>query len=581
MIETIWPTSATSACDLSSIAQQKLIGLRTFVQEVLKRSKTSYSTLQVALYYLILIQSCMTRDHFTKEQSQDLPGHRAMQCGRRMFLSALILASKYLQDRNYSARAWSKISGLGISEINLNELTFLTAVNWKLHIPEPVFTKWTHLVLKYSPSAQVNAPPRSHTKKKSGWTTIVPLLTPELDDPVNPSYGASEIHADSGYSSPGSDMSPPIPMREISAYSESKEPTPTKPYSTPRFQEPAPRGYKVNRTLPPLPRLGALLTPQLTPQMGSFCTPAASASRSCPKLSMNYAMSQVREANIRSTLDNPIEWRSKEDAPFPISAARHSLLASTMPSVCPMSSPESMISDTSSRSSRSSSISSIASSNSALPQPRLAVQAARRCAYLQSSGLKEENHATRPLGNECSLEAFACGSGHQKEDVEAATALHELALNHHQTTPVQAFRPRPSDGRKRGRPNSIDLTSVQDIVRQNLALVNEDNEIAFIPDDDNIEPSPAVEKARSMLRKDLLNKDYTRPSPLALVDTNKPSRPSSTKPALSRDGLPRKRTCAGSSRGGREEARALEKEVKVSQGMLGISGAEFGPGICY
>jgi hypothetical protein len=37
---------------------------------------------------------------------------RAKQCGRRMFLAALILSSKSLQDRNYSARAWSKISGL-------------------------------------------------------------------------------------------------------------------------------------------------------------------------------------------------------------------------------------------------------------------------------------------------------------------------------------------------------------------------------------------------------------------------------------------------------------------------------------
>jgi hypothetical protein len=33
------------------------------------------------------------------------------------------------------------------------------------------------------------------------------------------------------------------------------------------------------------------------------------------------------------------------------------------------------------------------------------------------------------------------------------------------------------------------------------------------------------------------------------------------KPALSRDGLPRKRTCAGSDRGGREEARMMQKVV--------------------
>ncbi|CAJ0889916.1 13790_t:CDS:2 [Entrophospora sp. SA101] len=30
-------------------------------------------------------------------------------CGRRMFLASLIVASKYLQDNNYSNNAWSKI----------------------------------------------------------------------------------------------------------------------------------------------------------------------------------------------------------------------------------------------------------------------------------------------------------------------------------------------------------------------------------------------------------------------------------------------------------------------------------------
>jgi hypothetical protein len=45
---------------------------------------------------------------------------RAMHCGRRMLLTALILASKYLQDHSYSALEWSQISGFNTSEINRN-----------------------------------------------------------------------------------------------------------------------------------------------------------------------------------------------------------------------------------------------------------------------------------------------------------------------------------------------------------------------------------------------------------------------------------------------------------------------------
>jgi hypothetical protein len=64
-------------------------------------------------------------------------------CGRRMFLASLISASKYLQDRNYSNKAWSKISGLDIKEINSNERAFLELVEWELHLKAEDFRRWT------------------------------------------------------------------------------------------------------------------------------------------------------------------------------------------------------------------------------------------------------------------------------------------------------------------------------------------------------------------------------------------------------------------------------------------------------
>jgi hypothetical protein len=101
------------------------------------------------LYYLILIKAHLPKHDFTMSQPEDA-SLRALQCGRRMFLAALILASKYLQDRNYSARAWSKISGLKVCEINTNEMAFLEAVNWKLHITDPIWEKWQEVVLRHT-----------------------------------------------------------------------------------------------------------------------------------------------------------------------------------------------------------------------------------------------------------------------------------------------------------------------------------------------------------------------------------------------------------------------------------------------
>ncbi|KAI9219989.1 hypothetical protein BC828DRAFT_333530, partial [Blastocladiella britannica] len=51
-------------------------------------------------------------------------------CGRRLFLTSLILASKYLQDKNYSSRAWARISGLSALEINRNERAFARMLDY-------------------------------------------------------------------------------------------------------------------------------------------------------------------------------------------------------------------------------------------------------------------------------------------------------------------------------------------------------------------------------------------------------------------------------------------------------------------
>ncbi|KAH8153576.1 uncharacterized protein LAJ45_02389 [Morchella importuna] len=203
IVETIWPPPRLGACAAAS--KDKVLPLRTFIQETLRRSRTSYSTLQVALYYLIVIRPHLPpRDcdinSMPLDEAQLI---RAKQCGRRMFLAALILASKYLQDRNYSARAWSKISGLNTLEININEMAFLDAVNWKLHISETVFQKWTDLVLKYTsdhtPTSMslLNASPWvDEEERKKEWCGLILTLTPDLTEVESPSGGLKHCSGD-------------------------------------------------------------------------------------------------------------------------------------------------------------------------------------------------------------------------------------------------------------------------------------------------------------------------------------------------------------------------------------------------
>lgn len=189
----------------------KVVCTRAFVHEILKRTKTTYSTLQISLFYLLRVKKQVHERLLKRKQSQQqraaaaaalaaqqsaapatppssqeesdseepcagadcatpAPIDTASQtqpqqqkqpqeqkqkqqpvserlddlicCGRRMFLASLMVASKYLHDKNYRNTAWSKISGLSVAEVNASELAFLRLIDYKLFISKPTFDKW-------------------------------------------------------------------------------------------------------------------------------------------------------------------------------------------------------------------------------------------------------------------------------------------------------------------------------------------------------------------------------------------------------------------------------------------------------
>lgn len=186
ILQTIWPQSSVECRSPTGVmlhaSPSGAPHLRRFVQETLRRSRTSYSTLQVALFYIILLKKHIPRDDAALgddrgKSAEVRPEVDALRCGRRVFLTALILASKYLQDRNFSTRAWSKISGLSSKEINRNEQTFLQTIDWQLHITGPKFQKWSAIISQHSSGP--GGPPSA----SRSWALILPILTPELDHP--------------------------------------------------------------------------------------------------------------------------------------------------------------------------------------------------------------------------------------------------------------------------------------------------------------------------------------------------------------------------------------------------------------
>ncbi|EEQ34268.1 cyclin Pas1 [Microsporum canis CBS 113480] len=490
IVEIIWPLSAAASQRgvESALGCKGVLPLRTFIQETLRRSRTSYSTLQVALYYLILIKPHVPSIDFTLEQPKLQQSHsRAMQCGRRMFLSALILASKYLQDRNYSARAWSKISGLNTAEINQNELMFLQAVDWRLHISDAIFQRWNDIVLKYTPNA-------SGIPSASGmcWRTVIPILTPQLDTLDCQIEGPWTV---SNVGSPADTATTPSSPSSCDS-----------PSSSLSFSEIPRRPSAVDLasvTLPPLPRLGLLPTPQLTPQVSVTArTPAVSINACRP--SICSALSQAQTAFVqRTTLDQrPTQplYISKQQPSFDYPSGsfqgRRSSLARSSSFT---SSPESLASDApslsfssrSSRSSRSSSISSVTSMNCAIrtsrrstptSQPNNCLKENRKPLAIATPIDEHEpsynTYPSPPLRSSSAASAVPDLSNFSIDtpsdpDTAAIQGLYELATGF--PLSLDCTTPSPTKGgrrcRKRTRaPSTSEGTSLQQKVRHLMAL---------------------------------------------------------------------------------------------------------------
>lgn len=534
-------------CQSESSSGRSVLPLRTYIEETLRRSRTSYSTLQVALYYLILIKPFVPKRDFTMVQSSDCPANRALMCGRRMFLAALILASKYLQDRNYSAKAWSKMSGLRVPEINANERTFLAKINWKLHVAKPVFDRWTDIVLKYQTMPPSASPGQSMAIEELCWRSLVPMLTPELDNVPLPERMAQAVAPMTPSSALPSPTTPTPARGQLSAMaldSSSQETTPTpSTICPPRYLEPRPT---IAPPTPALARMGPLPTPQMTPSSVAASTPAVSACGSRrPSISSAMAMAQRAGFNRCATDDYPMAGLNRY-------RSRRPSISSSL-----RSSPESMISDVT-RSSRASSISSVTTVSStsscvAPPRPNLARLATTRCAKMPlptsdaMQGIKEhDGSAAKPidLSEDDIVELSPPDFSISEKKMHAPHRHSKHQQRQQQQQPTSA--PSTEKSRKRHRaPRGNRRSDLYEEVRYQLAeQCDEDTQMIDLvsSDDDSVTPSAAAARTSAMLRSDSpLDSKPKAPQPPATL----PLRQSSRVPVQKNEG--KKRTCCSSA----------------------------------
>jgi hypothetical protein len=101
-------------------------------------------------------------------------------CPRRSFLAALILASKFTQDKCYSNRAWAKLSGLSPREIGRCERALGEALEWRLWVGKLPVAPQTSSA---APSTNAAARPLHRTQSESCLKPLEPFFAQSASAP--------------------------------------------------------------------------------------------------------------------------------------------------------------------------------------------------------------------------------------------------------------------------------------------------------------------------------------------------------------------------------------------------------------
>ena len=134
------------ACYLTDVTRAMLQSVgqpadASSIQAIFRQSRVSYSTLIIGLLYLL---------RYTQSPATAVFG--ATSDGKVTLAVCLLLASKFLQDRNASNAAWCALAGIPLPLFNQAECRFLTSIEHRLCVSEPVFAKWADYLLRNAQS---------------------------------------------------------------------------------------------------------------------------------------------------------------------------------------------------------------------------------------------------------------------------------------------------------------------------------------------------------------------------------------------------------------------------------------------
>ncbi|KAK9764008.1 PHO85 cyclin-5 [Basidiobolus ranarum] len=113
------------------------VPLRAFMMHITRHCALTMSHLLCASIYLLRL-------------NQSRPPVSTIQNGQQLFLAAIILSHKFLDDTTKSTRVWSRCSAISISDIIGIEWELFKLLDFNVNISTIAFEKWATLIADWS-----------------------------------------------------------------------------------------------------------------------------------------------------------------------------------------------------------------------------------------------------------------------------------------------------------------------------------------------------------------------------------------------------------------------------------------------
>ncbi|PWN53110.1 hypothetical protein IE53DRAFT_213407 [Violaceomyces palustris] len=107
---------------------------KTFVRDMLNTTQVSNSVVILALMYI----------HRLKSKHPELRGQEGSEF--RLFVTALMLANKFLDDHTYTNKTWSELSGIELKDVTKMEIEFWMGLSMRIYVSEADFRNWLKML---------------------------------------------------------------------------------------------------------------------------------------------------------------------------------------------------------------------------------------------------------------------------------------------------------------------------------------------------------------------------------------------------------------------------------------------------